>query len=204
MPQIEKHPKIATVILAAGESKRMNTVKQLLLWKNSTLLEYTIKQSILSQTRDVFVVLGAHKNKILNTIDAKEITIIDNPNWPMGMGSSIISALDYFHKFKMEYDAIFIVLIDQPLLNVTYYNKLINKYIEGFKIITSSYKKGFGVPAIFDKTYFDKLMDLHAGQGAKKIINEHLDDMVVVDSGNKTIDLDTKADYLKYYNQYGQ
>lgn len=204
MLQVEDSPKIATIILAAGESKRMKGIKQLLPWKNSTLLENAIEQSKLSLSEDVFVILGAHKKNILNTIDTKGITIIDNPNWHLGMGTSIRAALQYFNKKKLDYGAVLILLSDQPLLDFNHYNNLIYKYIKNNKIITSSYSKGFGVPAILGKSYFERLMNLQNDQGAKKVIMNHLSDMIIVHSKNKTIDLDTRTEYQKYYNQYGK
>ncbi len=204
MLQVGDSPKIATIILAAGESKRMKDIKQLLPWKNSTLLENAIEQSKLSLSEDVFVILGAHKKTIINVIDTTGITIIDNPHWSLGMSTSIKAAFRYFLNNKLEYDAILIMLVDQPLLTFKHYNNLINKYINSRNIITSSYEKGFGVPAIFDKAYFDRLVNLQNDQGAKKVIMNHLSDMIIVDSKNKTTDLDTRTEYLKYYNQYGK
>ena len=55
--------KIATIILAAGESKRMDGIKQLLPWKDSTLLGHAITQSLQSSTNEIYVVLGAKDRK---------------------------------------------------------------------------------------------------------------------------------------------
>ncbi|MBG7631334.1 MAG: NTP transferase domain-containing protein, partial [Bacteroidetes bacterium] len=51
---------IAMLILAAGESKRMNGIKQLLPWKNTTLLGNAIEQGLNSNVNLVYVVLGAN------------------------------------------------------------------------------------------------------------------------------------------------
>lgn len=50
---------IAMLILAAGGSSRMEGIKQLLSWNNSTLLGSAITTGLNSDVKDVFVVLGA-------------------------------------------------------------------------------------------------------------------------------------------------
>ena len=196
--------KIATLILAAGESKRMNGVKQLLPWKDSTLLGYAITQSLQSSANEVYVVLGANMDKILNTIDIRKVNLVINDDWSHGMGTSIASVIRFFRANQLDFDGILIRLIDQPLLDVKYYNTLINKYIDSKNIIASSYKSGYGVPVVFDKKYFDELLVLKSDKGAKGIIKKYKEALIVVDSEGKTIDLDDEQTYLKYYNKYGK
>jgi len=196
--------KIATLILAAGESKRMKGIKQLLPWKDSTLLGYAITQSLQSSANEVYVVLGANMNKIMNSVDTRKVNLVINDDWSLGMGTSIAAAIRFFRANQLDFDGILIRLIDQPLLDVKYYNLLINNYIDSKNIIASSYKSGYGVPVIFDKNYFHELLDLKSDKGAKDIIKEHKKELIIVDSEGGTIDLDDKQTYLKYYNKYGK
>ena len=196
--------KIATLILAAGESKRMNGVKQLLPWKDSTLLGHAINQSLESITDEVYVVLGANRNDILNAVDTSAVNLVINDDWSLGMGTSIAAVLRFFRANQLDFDGILIRLIDQPLLDVKHYNLLINNYIDSKKIITSSYESGYGVPVVFDKNYFDELLVLKSDKGAKGIIKKHKKALIVVDSEGGTIDLDDEQTYLKYYNKYGK
>lgn len=199
-----REPKIATVILAAGESKRMHGVKQLLPWKGSTLLGYTIEQVLESDTDQVYVVLGANKDIILKEIDTSRITVIINDDWALGMGTSIAAAMNYFKTGQLDFDGALMALVDQPLLDVKHYNYLINKYIGTKYIIATSYGSGRGVPAIFDKSYFDELIVLSSDKGAKNIILKYENKVLAVDAGHRTIDLDTRETYLQYYEQYGK
>lgn len=196
--------KIATIILAAGESKRMNGIKQLLPWKDATLLGHAITQSLQSNTNEVFVVLGANKGKILKEVDTGRVKLIINDDWKLGMGTSIAAAIRFFRTNQLDFDGILIGLIDQPLLDVKHYNLLIDKYITSKYIIASSYESRYGVPAVFDKIHFDELENLESDKGAKEIINRHKKELIVVDSEGKTIDLDDAKTYLKYYDTYGK
>ncbi len=196
--------KMATIILAAGESKRMNGIKQLLPWKDSTLLEHAITQSLQSCANDVYLVLGANKDKILKAVDTRKVNIIINDDWSLGMGTSIAAVIRFFRANQLDFDGILIRLIDQPLLDVNYYNVLIDRYINLKHIIASSYESGYGVPVVFDKIYFDELLVLKSDKGAKSILNGHKNELIVVDSEGRTIDLDDRQTYLKYYAKYGK
>jgi molybdenum cofactor cytidylyltransferase len=195
--------KIATIILAAGESKRMKGIKQLLPWKNATLLTYAIRQAIHTETDAVFVVLGANKEAILSSTDTSETTIVTNKEWSAGMGSSIAAAVRHIRLNALDFDAVLIRLIDQPLLDINHYNNLINSYIITKNIVTSSYKSGAGVPAVFDHKYFNELMVLNTDKGAKEIIKKHKNKVSIIDSKGKTADLDDYQTYLSYFNLYG-
>lgn len=200
----ETRPKIATIILAAGQSKRMKAVKQLLPWKDTTLLGYAIKQSLQSETDAVFVVLGANKEVILPSVDTSETTLIINNDWALGMGTSIAAAVRYIQLNKLDYDGILIRLVDQPLLDIKYYNNLINNYIKTKFIIATSYESGCGVPVVLDKTYFKELLELKSDKGAKEIINRHKKNVTIIDSKGKTVDLDDHETYLTYFNEQGR
>jgi len=134
----ESRPKIATIILAAGESKRMKGIKQLLHWKDTTLLGFAIKQALASESDAVFVVLGANKEAILASVDTDQTTKIMNDDWVHGMGSSIAAAVRYIQLNRFDFDAVLIRLTDQPLLGVNHYNKLIHSYIKYNNIISTS------------------------------------------------------------------
>jgi molybdenum cofactor cytidylyltransferase len=56
--------KIAIIILAAGSSSRMGKIKQLLKFKDNTLLETAIEAATASNGNAVFCVLGAHSEII--------------------------------------------------------------------------------------------------------------------------------------------
>lgn len=201
----KKSLKIAMIILAAGESKRMGRIKQILPWKNSTLLEHVIEQGHAATVDDVFVVLGANIQSILNKIDQNNITIINNQKWQEGMGTSIASAMHYFKKNSLYFDAVLIALVDQPLLDLKHYNILINNYIKlDFKIISTLLKSRAGVPAIFDRKYFSELATLDQDFGAKKIIATNSHDVYTTDSDASNVDLDTIEIYNSLFNTYGR
>jgi molybdenum cofactor cytidylyltransferase len=197
--------KIALLILAAGESKRMSGIKQLLPWKNTSLLGHTIEQALQSKGDQVYVVLGAHANKIAPTIAHYNIQTIENTNWKNGLGNSIAAGVQYIKENQDHYDAILITLADQPLIDAAYYNELIAAYSQKeAKIIASETNSKPSVPALFDALYFDKLSQLHQDQGAKEILVNAQKEVYRLPATANLIDLDTPSDYEQLYNNFGK
>lgn len=195
--------KVAAVVVAAGSSSRMTAVKQLLPWKDTTMLGYVIKQLKEAGAAHVFVVLGAQQKEILNKIDASNITIIHNDNWPQGMGTSIAKTITYLMDKQLDYDGLLVAACDQPLIKLDHYKKLINSCINSGRIITSSYSGGSGIPVVFDKIYFSELSTLAEDVGAKSIVKKHLDRLIQIDAPEAAIDLDTEERYEQYYHTHG-
>ena len=196
-------PKIAIIILAAGASSRMGKIKQLLPWKQTTLIGNAIEQALDSKADDVFVVLGANYQLISKEIKQENITIIYNKNWTLGMGSSIVCAMDFFDKKHKKYDGVLITLVDQPLIDVIYFNMLINKFIDN-NIIASKYKNRVGVPAIFSLKYFNELRQLNGDIGARNLILKHINDVKKIDAFDKIQDIDSIESYEHLYSLFGK
>lgn len=196
---------IAILILAAGESKRMQGIKQLLPWKNTTLLGNAIEQAIQSKGNAIYVVLGANSNKISPSIAHYNVQIIENKNWKSGIGKSIACGVNFLRENHLIYDAILIMLGDQPLISSSYFNLLIDKYSQKeAKIIASETNNKPSVPAIFDAVYFDSLAQLSEDKGAKEILITAEKEVYILHSNFDLMDVDTLSSYENIYNSFGK
>lgn len=184
--------KTAILILAAGSSSRMGTPKQLLPYKSTTFLGYTIEQAKQSRADATFCVLGANAEPIKKSIESYQIETIYNPDFKNGLSSSIVVGVK---ELQHNFDTILIMLADQPNINFNYLNKLIKTSVENpSKIIASNYQNKIGVPAIFPKKYFNHLLELKRDKGARNILNNNKSDIIKMPPFNLT-DIDTKEDY---------
>lgn len=187
--------KTAILILAAGSSSRMGKPKQTLPYKNTTLLVWSIAQAKNSKASSVFCVLGANAEIITKDISKHKVECILNPNFKDGLSSSIIAGIDYLK--PKDFDAVLIMLADQPNVNSNYLNTLIKTSEENLsKIIASNYIDKIGVPAIFTKEYFLDLLNLKGDKGAKDFLNNHQSKIIKLKPFN-LVDIDTKEDYKK-------
>jgi len=187
---------IAMIILAAGASKRMSCTKQILPWKNTTLLGNAIEKGLDSNINQVYVVLGAHSKLIEESISKYPVQIIINNKWQKGIGSSISCALEFFKLNKLTYKSVLVSLGDMPLIEVDYYNLLI-KYSSAKKerIIASNINNKPSVPAVFDNCYFEKLLHLNSDKGAKDIMRSVPDDVFIINANVNFVDVDTEIAY---------
>lgn len=197
--------KIPIILLAAGSSERMRQAKQLLPWGEKLLIEYQVE--LLSKSGSpIIVVLGANADSILPLIGNYKIEVVLNENWKSGMGSSVACGTKRLVEIFPDASGVLIALVDQPLIPLSHFIDLINKFQPGEKqIIASKGDSGWlGVPALFDAHYFDELQNLQGEQGAKQIIRRYNKLVLSVECGMLLADIDTPESYQKLLKQSGK
>ncbi len=192
---------IAILIPAAGASRRLGSPKQLLKWGDSTLISHAIETAEELDQKEIVVVLGAHYDKIKPEIDDRSAQILKNEDWENGLGSSIAVGVEYLSKISETFDAVLVLLPDQPLIVPLYLKTMIEKFRVGEnQIIATVYGSGkYGVPALFDEKYFEKLRGLTDDRGAQELIKQSAKFVTSLDINPLISDIDTEEDYNKIY-----
>ena len=159
---------ISAILLAAGQSKRMDGENKLTKEiQGSPLLKHSVKNILASSIDELIVVLGYQKEVIEKIIDKNEkVKFVFNKNFESGMASSIKTGLD---NLSEKTDAFFICLGDMPMVSHDIYNQLI-KSKNNKEIIVPTYKGQQGNPVLFDKSMKEKVLDIRGDVGAKKIL----------------------------------
>ncbi len=190
---------IGIVILAAGSSSRMGQSKQLLTIEGEQLLLKSTRVAMQSEAEIVMVVLGANELAHRKIIEQLPVEITVNADWQKGMGSSLKKGLDQLLKIVPQLDAVIIMVCDQPLLTTDHLNELIQSFKKTKSLIIASHYSGTaGVPALFGKSLFGKLLNVENESGAKKIIQQYNDAVQTEDFPDGMIDLDTLDDYRTF------
>lgn len=185
------------ILLAAGNSSRMGTAKQILSYQGKTLLDRTIDtaKEVFDQNQ-IILVLGANHNKIASKIANKDIPIFINEEWESGMASSIKAGLEGLLNQFPDMENCFISVCDQPYLTSHIFTQMLQLRESSQKeMVVAKYAETMGVPALFSKKYFTSLMALEGEQGAKKIIQQNMEDVETFEFEKGAIDIDTKVDY---------
>lgn len=192
---------IAILVLSAGKSSRMKSIKQLEKVNNKTLLDITLEKIKTIFSENIFCVLGANSNKIKAGISSKNIQFIENKNFDSGLSSSIVSGINYFNKNEFNFDGVFILLADQPAIEETYLETMLNLFQKNKDlIIASNYGNKLGVPAILPEKYFKELLLIKGDKGAKDFINDRKSDVICPNSTTNLFDIDTKEDLKLFKN----
>ena len=189
------------VILAAGNSSRLGQPKQLLGYKDETLLQHIIAEASKLPDAVVIVVTGANHELIEKNIDSKVKTVF-NSDWELGMSSSINTGLKKLWELHPEIEECIFTVCDQPFVSHSIFENLITEYHKTQKgIVASSYSDTLGTPVLFGKKYFEELFNLKGQEGAKKIINRFLEDTASILFEKGDIDIDTEDDYNKLISE---
>jgi molybdenum cofactor cytidylyltransferase len=189
---------IGAVILAAGASSRMGTLKQLLEYGGQTLVRRVALAAQDAGCNPVAVVTGAYAEKLEKELHGLNLREVSNPEWESGMGSSIRAGIQAVLRTNDQVTAIVLMLCDQPFVTSDVLTRLITAHRKtGREIVASSYAGTIGVPALFGKAFFTDLVQLESGAGAKQVIQRHLTQVRLLPFARGEIDLDTPADFAR-------
>ena len=192
---MQTHPEkqVAILLLAAGPSRRLGTPKQMLPYKNRSLLRYITEIAVASKACRTCVVLGAEASRLEKEIAGLPIESVYNPEWKNGLGSSIRSGVAAMPGVV---DAILIMLCDQPLVSAELLDEIIGAYrSSGKPIVACEYGGHLGVPALFDRSLLSELAGLGGDRGARQIIAAHSAEAYKIAFPEGAVDIDTMNDY---------
>src|SRR4030042_5649088 len=88
---------ISAILLAAGQSKRMGELKQIMPFGQSTIVEQAVDNLLGSVVDEVIVVVGYKSEDVIKAIAAKPVKLVINPDYEQGMGTSVIAGLNLVH-----------------------------------------------------------------------------------------------------------
>jgi len=196
---------ISAILLAAGQSLRMNGENKLIKEVDGTsLIKYSIKNILGSSINEIIVILGHEEEKIKSLIGKNnKINFIYNDDFKSGMASSIKIGLNNISKKS---EAFFICMGDMPNVNQNIYNKLIKtKYNYNKKlkpehkkeIIIPTYEGQNGNPILFSKFMKKDIMSINGDNGAKEIVKLNKKKILHVpfDGDGIILDFDTQEDF---------
>ena len=188
--------KLSILILAAGNSSRLNYPKQLIEFEGQTLIE-RITETALKISDDILIVLGGNSELIIPKLERFNHTIstIFNPDWQQGMGTSIRIGVE---KLAQKSDLILILLSDQPFVSKILLQNMMQIFIKSQNhIVSCTYNEQLGVPMLFDKSIFPELLRLSGDKGAKSFLHLYKNSISTIDFPEGIIDIDTSEDIEK-------
>ena len=183
------------IVLAAGKSTRFNGIKQLASLHGDSLLNHTISQVVCPNINHVYVTLGAHSSRIMSQLPA-HVSPMFSTNWELGMGHSLADSVTELFNASQR---LLVCLADQVAVPSAHYQALTKlSQQHPNTIIASSVDNRACVPAIFPRRFFDPLSQLQGDQGAKDILSDHADDVVMIECPAAQQDIDTNDDLYRY------
>lgn len=184
------------IILAAGESSRLGSPKQLLVYSGATLLQHSIEAAQSSDAGSVIVVLGANADLINVELKLINANVVINSAWKEGMASTIRYGLQMLLELNPKTEAGILMVADQPFVTAEILNNLMDvNRKEQSSIVACKYGTTFGTPVLFTKHFFPELLELTGDGGAKSLVRKYLSEAAFVPFPKGDIDIDTVEDY---------
>lgn len=185
---------IGVVVLAAGESKRMGMIKQILPVYEVAMLKHVVNELLKTQFHPITVVLGANKEKVVPVLKDMPIGIIDNPDWKNGgLGSSIRMGLVGSYLLTKGFDALIFVAADMPTVTAEALYELVNISTNNTDKSFVYYKKN-EFPFLVKSELFESLLDLNDDKPFE-VLNKASNTLVL---DTLFTDINTPEDYLKF------
>ena len=189
--------KTAALILAAGESRRFGEPKQLADWGGRPLLEYVAGRTAeWPQVDEVYAVLGAEAEQIMEQADLSGVTVVENLDWREGIASSLRAGLDALLGDR-DAGAALVVLADQPMVPPAAVERLFEaRRRSGRPVILPRYRFLRGHPVLLDRWLWPRLVaGLEGDQGARNLFLAHPEWVEEVTIGeDPPRDIDTRED----------
>jgi CTP:molybdopterin cytidylyltransferase MocA len=158
------------VVLAAGASRRLGRPKQVLAFEGEPLVHRAVRALSGSRCAAVAVVTGAHADATKAALVDLGPAFLANEAWTEGIASSIRIATHWADAGG--YDGLLVAVCDQPFLSAEHVDALLDAFRAGGPPVGSAYAGVIGVPAVFGRAAFPRLMLLQGDRGASPILRE--------------------------------
>ena len=176
------------VVLAAGESRRLGEPKQLVRWRDSTLIVHAVRAAQAVCGPNVVVVTGAHREKIERELEPLAVTTTFNPRWADGLATSLRAGIE---ALPSACEAALLLTCDQPLVTGAALDSLVDRWrTHPERAVASSYSDTVGVPAVLPARLFGALGAITGDRGARVVLRAEGERLEVVPVAEAALDVD--------------
>jgi molybdenum cofactor cytidylyltransferase len=183
---------IAAIILAAGRSTRMGSIKLLEELDGKALVRHVADAALGSIARSVWVVTGHEGESVRARLDGLGIRFVHNPDFALGLSTSLKAGV---MALPAEAKGVVVLLGDMPRVT----SEVINFVIQAFEAQPQAiaavpvYQGEWGNPVLLSRSLFGAVAALQGDAGARKLLNGRAGEVLEVPVSNDAvlIDLDT-------------
>jgi molybdenum cofactor cytidylyltransferase len=185
-------PRIAALLLAAGQSSRMGSNKLLAEIDGRPMVARVAQRLLSSHARPIVAVLGNQADRVDAALGKLPVERVRNPAFAEGLSSSLKAGLAALPE---DVDGVIVCLGDMPLVAGRDLDRLIAAFnpLEGRAIIVPTRRGKRGNPVLWAKRFIPEMAELAGDVGAKHLIGEHAELVceVEMDSDGVLVDIDT-------------
>ena len=185
-------PRIAALLLAAGQSSRMGSNKLLAEVEGRPMVARVAQRLLSSHARPIIAVLGNEADRVDAALGRLPVERVRNPAFAEGLSSSLKRGLA---ALPPDIDGVIVCLGDMPLVAGRDLDRLIAAFnpLEGRAIVVPTRHGKRGNPVLWARRFIPEMAELAGDVGAKHLIGGYAELVVEVemDSDGVLIDIDT-------------
>lgn len=194
---MEAKKKVGVILLAAGNSKRYQSVKLLEVIDGKKMYRHILE--LAAGLTVIPKIIVTQYEEIQENASLLGFEVVMNSDPDIGISHSIQLGLSKALEITPNLDAVLFSVCDQPYLNQTTLLQLLNVFQKTDKgIACVAHKEILGNPCIISKKYFAELFALRGDIGGKMIINKYHTDIepLFVSDNKEMLDIDYKEDAI--------
>lgn len=185
---------VTGVVLAAGSSRRLGKPKQLLPYRNTTLLGATLDAARCAGFDQLIVTLGGCAQAVRDAVPLTGADVVVVPEARPGCSASLRAALD---RVDPRAAGIVLMLGDQPCVHPMTARRLAAEGPANV-LMVCRYDDGIGHPFWLSRSIFGELRALHGDKGVWKLLESGRYPVCELDvAGPVPLDVDTWDDYRR-------
>ncbi|MPY60188.1 nucleotidyltransferase family protein [Streptomyces spongiae] len=189
---------VAGLLLAAGGGRRLGgRPKALLPHRGHPLVEHAAGVLRAGGCSRIHVVLGAEADTVRERAALPGCTLVDNPEWEQGMGSSLRAGLESLAGTDTK--AVLVSLVDQPGIGPAAVARVLAAYGSERSLAAAAYDGERGHPVLFGAAHWEGIAATATGdRGARAYLKTHNDEVVLVECADvaRPYDIDTESDLV--------
>ena len=183
-------PRVAGVVLAAGQSRRMGGPNKLLVAiDGKPMVRRAAEAALAARLAPVLVVTGHMRDQVTEALAGLPVQLVDNPDYAQGLATSLKAGVA---ALPAEVDAAVVCLGDMPKVTGRLIRSLVQAYspAEGRAIVVPTRHGKRGNPVLWDRRFFGAMRELAGDAGAKALIGQHEELVAEVETGDEAVLLD--------------
>jgi molybdenum cofactor cytidylyltransferase len=184
--------RVAAVILAAGQSRRMGGGNKLVAtFDGKPLVRRIAEQTLASKADPVIVVSGHRPDELAAALDGLAVTIVHNPDYAEGLATSLRTGIGHV---PPDASGAIVLLADMPGIDRAVIDRLIaaSEASPPPRIILPTVQGKRGNPVLWSREFFPELTAISGDTGARHVLGAHEDAIERVEIGAAAgIDVDT-------------
>jgi molybdenum cofactor cytidylyltransferase len=185
--------KVAALVLAAGQSRRMGHANKLLAPVDGRpMVAHAVDAMLASRADPVIVVTGHQADAVRTALGGRTVVWTHNPDFASGLSSSLAVGLAALPE---DAEGVVIGLGDMPRITAAQIDRLIAAFnpLEGRAIVVPTVRGKRGNPVLFATRFAPEMRAIGGDVGARHLIGEHAEEVVEIESDDDgaLLDIDT-------------